>query len=255
MQKKFCGVCGTKLKPEDKFCSKCGKSLYKSVSDKPDTTNPVACTPVVPRDTQSENTQTTPPAPIITKAEKANTKSNSDSRTQDSQKIKPKTETKPQPINELKKNVITDKVIRNQIGAGGSFFLAIVFLVIGCLGIAGMSIHPGIAIIGGMFLFSGIFNIFVGLKETKQSRKYILVLRECLIKEIHEDDDGNKAYCLYFAGIEGGIGCFVRKVKEEEYNKTEIGDLYYLAIARCKNGTYEVAAYFKETEWCLEGSK
>lgn len=216
MDNKFCGACGTKLKPEDKFCSKCGKLVPKTQKVNSNKPNPGANAP--------KQTPDKAPAP-----------------------------TKPTPVNTQKnKKLITDKEIKAQINTGGSFIGAIVMLVVGIIFVALMTVHAGLVVIGIMFLIGAVIRFVQTAKKLKHSKKYTLILRECLKKHIGDDGDGGNLYYLYFAGFEDGIGCLVAKVPKEDYDKSETGDLYYLAVSRCKDSTHDVVAYFKETEWRLD---
>lgn len=235
MQKKFCGTCGTKLKPEDKFCSKCGK-LINNTQHKETNTD----TPVTPYPTP----ETTP-----TKTDAQHTSEN----------VTPQKESEQKPVKQAipqsQKKLLTDKEIKEHIKAGTTFLSAIAMTIVGIVCFALTTAHGGFLLIGIMFVVAAVWKFISTARKIKQRKSYTLVLRECLVKKIQEYDEGSDDHLLYFTGYNDGIGCLVAKVSKNEFDKTEIGDLYYLAVSRCKDSTYDVAAYFKESEWRLEGSK
>ena len=169
-------------------------------------------------------------------------------KTKESSQIKPTTSE----AQKKQKKLLTDRVIKEHIKAHTSFLLLIVLLIASVVSILlSTTIHPGLLIIGFLCIIGAIFKALETVKKIKQRSDYTLILRECAHKEISETDD-NTYYNLYFYSFRGAVGWLAVSVDKSFYEKTNIGDYFFLAVKRCKNSTYDIAAYFKETEWRLD---
>ncbi len=208
MKNIYCGECGTKAQPNEKFCKKCGKQIS------------IQNTTAVP----SVNKVTEPPERKTTISE----------------------------TSKKQKKLLTDQVVKKHIKAHTSFLLVIVLVIASVVSILlSATIHPGLMIIGFFCIIGAILRAIETVKKIRQRSDYTLILRECALMEI--DDSGeNTSYNLYFPSFHGAVGCLGVSVDKSFYEKTNEGDFFFLAVKRCKNSTYDIAAYFRESEWRLD---
>lgn len=242
MSQLFCGKCGTKFSPEDKFCKNCGNR----------------------RKTQKQTV--TPPAinqeyvrPYIPEGEPLNiTSTQKKEVTPVAKTTAPPTKTtntpKKQPIPQNQKKLLTPQSIKSKINAGGTFVLSIVLLTLAILSFAGAgTIDPRLGFIGFFLCIGFIIQLISSIKKTRYKSNYTVVLRKCIRKTEVEGDDST-SYYMIFDGFMDSWTDLVAEVKNvTEYNAIEEGDLYYVVASKNKNSEeYSVAAYFKESEWRLE---
>ncbi len=246
MSQLFCGKCGTKFSNDDKFCKKCGNK--RKFSQQNATTPAVKQDFVKPHIPEKKPTVATPspkkePATVTNIPAKGNTDKNNAPTTK---KVK-------QAVPQSQKKLLTDKIIKSKIGAGGTFILSIVLLGLGILCFAGAgSIDPRIGIIGFFLCVGFIIQLVSSFKKTRYKSNYTVVLRKCIRKT--EVEGETTSYYMIFDGFMDSWNDLAAEVKSiTEYNAIEVGDLYYVVASKNKNSEeYSVAAYFKESEWRLE---
>ncbi len=241
MSQLFCGKCGTKFSPEDKFCKKCGnRRKIQKQTIMPPATNEEYVKPYIPEEAPSVVTampkkEATPEIKTTTPPKKTTNKPQKKS------------------IPQSQKKLLTPRAIKSEIGAGFTFVLSIILLGLGILCFAGAgTIHPGLGIIGFFFCIGFILQLVSSFKKTRYKNNYTIVLRKCIRKTEVEGEDTH--YYIFFDGFMDSWNDLVAEVKNaSEYNNIEVGDLYYVAASKDKNSEeYSVAAYFKESEWRLK---
>ncbi len=240
MSQLFCGKCGTAFSPEDKFCKNCGnkRKFSEQAPNKP-VVNQDYVKPYIPEATPSVTTAPQPkPAASVPQP----------------------TPPQPQPSNPPKqaipqnqKKLLTDRRIKTTINAGGTFIWAIVLLAAGILCFAGAgTIHPGLGIIGFLLCISSLMSFISSFKKTRYRSNYKIVLRKCRDKIKQEGDDSTTYYLRFDGFMDSWTDMFAEVKGSAEFERIQVGDLYYLAAVKDKNShEYTVAAYFKESEWRL----